>query len=81
MVGRGVAGELAAAARVVPVDRVHQADHGHLGQVVDRLAAVAEAAGQALGEGDVVLDGLAAQVGPVGRVGRQRAAATAGRAR
>ena len=47
---RGVAGELAAARRVVAVDGVDQADHGDLGQVVDRLAAVAEAPGQPLGE-------------------------------
>jgi hypothetical protein len=52
----GVAGERGAAGRVVAVDGLDQAEVGDLDEVVELLAAVAEAAGQVLGERDVQLD-------------------------
>ncbi len=51
--GGGVGGELHAALRVEAVHGLDQADGGHLGEVVQRLAAVAEPAGQVLDERQV----------------------------
>ena len=78
---RRVAGELAAARRVITVHGVDQADHRDLGQVVDGLSPVAEAPGQTSGEGDVVLDRLGAELRPLGRVlGQKSGGGRAGRA-
>src|SRR5260370_27429817 len=45
---RGVGGELDAPAEIEPVDGLDQPDRGHLGQVVEPLAAVPEPARQVL---------------------------------
>src|SRR5690606_38602340 len=70
--GSRVACELAPARRVVAIDRVDEADHGHLGEVVNRLATVPEPAGQTRRERDVVLDDLIAQPRPYGRIPGRR---------
>jgi hypothetical protein len=54
--------ELDAAVRVEAVDRLDQADGGDLGQVVQRLTAVAEAAREMLDERQVHADQLVAQL-------------------
>jgi phosphoglycerate-specific signal transduction histidine kinase len=53
--------ELHAALRVEAIHSLHQADGGDLGQVVQRLAWVAETTGQLLGERQVHTDQLIAQ--------------------
>src|SRR5262245_23797980 len=68
---RRIASELTSAGRVVAVHRIDQSDHGDLGQVVNRLTAIAEPTSQALRESEVVLDGLTPQLGAVRRVLRQ----------
>src|SRR3954468_16619317 len=52
----GVGRELDTAFEVEPVDRLDQTDRGDLNQVVERLAAVAEAARQVLDQRQVHLD-------------------------
>ncbi|GAA3045604.1 hypothetical protein GCM10020000_26670 [Streptomyces olivoverticillatus] len=69
--GRGVGGELHAAVRVEPVHRLDQADGGHLGQVVERLAAVAEPPRQVLHQRQVHPHQVIAQLGPLRRAVRQ----------
>jgi hypothetical protein len=44
--------------RVEPVDRLHQADRGHLDEIVERLAASREAAGEVFDQPEVRLDEL-----------------------
>ncbi len=60
--GRRVRRELDAAVRVEAVDRLDQTDRGDLGQVVQRLAAVAEAAREVLDERQVHPDQPVAQL-------------------
>src|SRR5580693_5115049 len=56
---RRICRELDAAAEVEPVDGLDQPDRGHLGQVVEPLAAVPEPAGQVLDQRQVQLDQFA----------------------
>lgn len=60
--GSRVGRELHPAVRVETVDRLDQADGGDLGEVVQRLAAVAEAAREVLDERQVHADQLVAQL-------------------
>lgn len=61
----GIGGELHPALVVEPVHRLDQADGGHLGQVVQRLTAVAEPPGQVLDQRDVHPDQPVAQLHPL----------------
>lgn len=77
---RGVGGELDPALVVEAVHRLDQADGGDLGQVVQRLAPVAEPPGQVLDQRDVhphqlvaQLDALRGAVGQRGQPDEQRA--------
>ena len=54
----GVGGELDATVGLEPVDRFQQPHRRHLHEVVEWLAAVAEPAGEVLGEAKVGLDQL-----------------------
>ena len=66
--------ELDPALEVEPVDRLDQPDRRHLDQVVERLAAVAEPAGEVLDQRQVHLDQLVAGPWPwPGRPGRASA--------
>ena len=47
---RGVRREAEAAVGVEPVDGLHQAEHGDLGEVLTRLATVGEAVGETVGQ-------------------------------
>lgn len=64
--GGGVRGELDAALRVEAVHGLDQADGGDLGQIVQRLATVAEAPGQMLDEREVHTDEGVAQFRTLG---------------
>ena len=64
----GVGGELEAPLGVEPVDRLEQAEGGHLHEVVEGLAPVGEPAGEVLGQAHVGGDQLVAQ-GTVARLG------------
>jgi hypothetical protein len=70
---RRVRGELHTAVRVEAVDRLDQPDRGDLGEVVERLAAVAEAACEMLHERQVHADQLIAQLRVLGAAIVQRA--------
>ena len=58
---RGERRELQAPVGLEALDRLEQSDQRDLAQVVGRLAAVREAAGEELGEAHVLLDELVAQ--------------------
>src|SRR5205085_11889921 len=62
----GVRRELEASLGVEAVDRLEQADRRHLDEVVERLAAAAEAPGQVLGQPEMGADELFAQRGVAG---------------
>src|SRR5207248_7363688 len=64
--GRRVRRELEAALRVETVDRFEQAHRGHLYEVVEGLPAVHEASGEVLGESQVGLYEVVAQLGVAG---------------
>jgi len=63
---RGVRGERDAAAGVVAVDRLDQADRADLDQILERLAAPGEAAGDGADERQMAFDQLAAGGGGQG---------------
>ncbi|GAA2927234.1 hypothetical protein GCM10020221_24000 [Streptomyces thioluteus] len=71
--GRGIGGELHAPVRVEPVHGLDQADRGDLGQVVQRLPAVAEPPGQVLHQGQVHPHQVVAQLRALRRTVRERA--------
>ena len=71
IVGRGVRRELDPALEVEAVDRLDQADRADLDEVVERLAAAGEPAGEVLDEGQVQPDQLVARRLVLGAVGHR----------